>query len=206
MVTLVRPSRRERSKAAIRARIIAAGIELFSERGLSDVTVEEIAEAADVGKGTIYNYFAAKEDIVVAFIVDKEAKVQRRVPRFAESTEPLQTILTRFLSFQFRIRRPYHKFMRVFMAQMFQRTDQFLPYMVEMQKYFDASLETLFRRLQDRRIIRPDVTTPDLILAFKTVHMGLTAVWAVEGPPFRQTSRLVKQEMLLFSEGLERRR
>jgi AcrR family transcriptional regulator len=206
MVMNQQPSRRERSKAAIRARIIAAAIKLFSQRGLSEVTVDEIAEAADVGKGTIYNYFAAKEDIVVAFMVDQEARVQQRVPHFAESTEPLHTILARFIRFQFRIRRPYHPFMRVFLAQMFQRTEHFMPYMAEMQKSFDPPLELLFRRLRERHIIRTDVEIPDLILAFKTVHMGLTALWAVEGPPFRQTTRLLKQEMLLFSEGLGRRR
>jgi AcrR family transcriptional regulator len=32
--------------------------------------VEHIADVADVGKGTIYNYFATKEDIVVAFMAD----------------------------------------------------------------------------------------------------------------------------------------
>jgi len=206
MVTKREPSRRERSKTAIRSRIISAGIDLFSERGIGDVTVDQIAAAADVGKGTIYNYFAAKEDIVVAFIVGQEARVQRRVPRFAESNEPLQTILTRFLRFQFRIRRPYHRFMRVFLAQMFQRTDQFLPYLAEMQKYFDPPLEALFRGLQQRQIIRPDVSIPELIVTFKTIHLGLTALWAVEGPPFRGTMKVLSQEMQLFSEGLERKR
>jgi len=206
MTMVTHPTRRERTKANIRARIITAAIDLFSQRGIADVTVDQIAEAADVGKGTIYNYFAAKEDIVVAFIVDQEARVQRRVPRFAELNEPLQTILTRFLRFQFRIRKPYHRFMRVFLAQMFQRTEQFLPYMAEMQKYFDPPLEALFTGLQQREIIRPDVRIPDLVVTFKTVHLGLTALWAVEGPPFRGTMKVLNQEMRLFSEGLEKKR
>jgi AcrR family transcriptional regulator len=206
MVTDREQSRRERSKAAIRGRIITAGIELFSERGIADVTVDEIAGAADIGKGTIYNYFAAKEDIVVAFIVDQEARVQRRVPRLAELNKPLQTILTRFLRIQFRIRRPYHRFMRVFLAQMFQRTDQFMPYMAEMQKYFDPPLEALFAGLQQRQIIRADIGIPELIVTFKTIHLGLTALWAVEGPPFRGTMKVLNQEMQLFSEGLEKKR
>ena len=47
---------------------------LFSRRSLDAVTIDEIAAAADVGKGTIYNYFATKEDIVVAFMADLEAQ------------------------------------------------------------------------------------------------------------------------------------
>ena len=206
MVIKQEQSRRQRSKAAIRGRIIEAGIELFSERGIADVTVDQIAEAADVGKGTIYNYFAAKEDIVVAFILAQEERVQKRVPRLAELNEPLQTILTRFLRFQFRIRRPYHRFMRVFLAQMFQRTDQFLPYMAEMQKYFDPPLGALFLGLQERQIIRADVSIPELVVTFKTIHLGLTALWAVEGPPFRGTMKVLNHEMKLFSEGLENKR
>jgi hypothetical protein len=45
------PSRRERKKSAIRERIIAKGMELFARHGIADVTVDQIAEAADVGKG-----------------------------------------------------------------------------------------------------------------------------------------------------------
>lgn len=54
-------SRRDRKKIATRSQILAAAIDLFSRRGLDAVTIEEIAAAADVGKGTIYNYFATKE-------------------------------------------------------------------------------------------------------------------------------------------------
>jgi len=49
--------RRERANVACRARIIDAGIRLFGERNIDTVTGDEIAAAADVGKGTIYNYF-----------------------------------------------------------------------------------------------------------------------------------------------------
>jgi len=68
-------SRRERKKIAARAQILSAAIDLFSRRGLDAVTMDEIAAAADVGKGTIYNYFATKEDIVVAFMADLEARL-----------------------------------------------------------------------------------------------------------------------------------
>lgn len=205
MVTIEQPSRRERKKSTIRQQIISAGIKLFSERGISEVTVDQIAEAADVGKGTIYNYFAAKEDIVVAFIVEQESRVQKRVPAFAAAEGPVRKILTDYLLFQFRLRRPYHRFVRVYLAQMFLRTEQFLPYMIEMQKSFDPSLENLFRGLQQRELIRADVDISDLVVTFKTIHMGLTALWAVEGPPFKATTRVLKQEMQLFSEGLERK-
>ena len=81
-----------------------------------------------------------------------------------------------------------------------------MPYMAEMQKYFDPPLEALFAGLQQRQIIRADIGIPELIVTFKTIHLGLTALWAVEGPPFRGTMKVLNQEMQLFSEGLEKKR
>jgi len=86
---------------------------------------------------------------------------------------------------------------------MFLQTEQFFPYMVEMQKAIDPPLEKLFGRLQQRGAIRRDIQLPDLIMIFKTIHLGLTALWAVEGPPFRATETIVRQEMTLLCKGLE---
>src|SRR5215510_28883 len=134
MSTVMKPSRRQRKKDALRAQIIDKGIEMFSVRGIDEVTVEEIAEAADIGKGTIYNYFRTKEDITVAFIVDVERQVQAKLRTFASSKRRLDAILTDFIRLQFRLKKRHHRFTRVFFAQMFLRTEQFLPYMIEIQK------------------------------------------------------------------------
>lgn len=206
MVTNVKGPLRQRKKAAVRAKIIATAVELFSRHGLAEVTVEHIADVADVGKGTIYNYFATKEDIVVAFMTDLEAKIQTRPRRSAISGGSLGSILTEFVRYQFRLKRPYHRFVRVFLGQMFVRTEQFLPYMVEMQKAIDPPLKELFRSLQARGVMRKDVPIALIIPVFKTIHLGLTALWAVEGPPFRGTEMVLKQEMKLFCQGLENKK
>jgi AcrR family transcriptional regulator len=176
---------------------------MFSKRGIAGVTVEQIAEAADIGKGTIYNYFDTKEDVVVAFMVDFERKVQAQVPRIAKSRGNLASILTEYIQFQFRLKGRYHQFVRVFLSQMFGATDHFIPYIVEMQKAIDPPLESLFGDLQRRGMIRGDIGLPQLILAFKTIHMGISCVWAIEGPPFTNTSKALKLQMELFGTGLE---
>jgi AcrR family transcriptional regulator len=199
-------SRRERKKVALREQIIAAAIKLFSRDGLDTVTVDQIAEAVDIGKGTIYNYFAVKEDIVLAFMTDVEEKLQRKAARLAAANEPLQTILTSFVRFQLQSKQRYYRFVRVVLAQMFNRVEQFLPYLVEMQKIIDPPLETLFRSLQVRGMICKDVPLAELILVFKTVQTGLTALWAIEGPPFHTTEKTLELEMKLFCQGLEVRK
>jgi AcrR family transcriptional regulator len=60
------PGRRERKKLDTRRRIFRAAFDLFSEKGFDATTVEEIAEHADVGKGTVFNYFPHKTAFLVA--------------------------------------------------------------------------------------------------------------------------------------------
>src|SRR5262245_37929530 len=204
VVINVPSSRRQRKKDAVRSRIVAIAIELFSARGIDDVTVEQIADGADIGKGTIYNYFQTKEDIVVAFIVGFEREVQAKLQRFTSSRRRLDALLTDFIRLEFRLKERHYRFTRVFLAQMFFRPEQFLPYMVEIQKAVDPTVENLFRSLQARGIVRGDLKFEDLILSFKTVVLGLTALWAIEGPPFRAATRLVQEQMKIFCEGIRR--
>lgn len=56
---------RERKRTAAMYRIQSAALDLFEERGFEAVTVEQIAEAAEVSASSVYRYFGTKEQIVV---------------------------------------------------------------------------------------------------------------------------------------------
>jgi len=62
-------SRRERKKQETRQRLLEAAWSLFQEKGYENATVQEITEAADVGKGTFFNYFETKEAILADIAV-----------------------------------------------------------------------------------------------------------------------------------------
>jgi AcrR family transcriptional regulator len=55
---------RERKKLATRLAIHEAGMRLFAERGFAATTIDQIAEAADVSRATVFGYFPTKEEIV----------------------------------------------------------------------------------------------------------------------------------------------
>ncbi|SEH01367.1 DNA-binding transcriptional regulator, AcrR family [Nonomuraea solani] len=56
---------RERKKRQTRERISEVAIGLFVARGFEQVTIAEVAAAAEVSVNTVYNYFQAKEDLVL---------------------------------------------------------------------------------------------------------------------------------------------
>jgi AcrR family transcriptional regulator len=84
--------RRERKKLATRRLIAGTAVRLFLERGFDAVSVAEIADAADVSKVTVFNYFPAKSDMVFelgeAALADPAAAVRDRAP----GQTPLQAI------------------------------------------------------------------------------------------------------------------
>jgi AcrR family transcriptional regulator len=55
---------RERKKVATRQHIADVAARLFAAHGFEDVTVDQVAQAADVAKKTVFNYFPTKEDLV----------------------------------------------------------------------------------------------------------------------------------------------
>ncbi len=52
-----------RRRARTRERIFTEAMRLFAERGFDAVTVADITEAADIGKGTFFTHFPSKRDV-----------------------------------------------------------------------------------------------------------------------------------------------
>jgi AcrR family transcriptional regulator len=59
--------RRSRRSAELRERLFRSALDLFARKGFAETTVEDITDAADVGKGTFFNYFPSKDHILIAF-------------------------------------------------------------------------------------------------------------------------------------------
>ena len=197
------PSRRERKKRETRERIITTALELFGRKGIENTTVDEIAAAADIGKGTIYNYFRTKEDIVVAFVMEIERGVQAELPRLVRKRGSLESILTRVVQLQLDPKEPHYAFVRVFLAQMCAKATSQTDWVQEIQTVMDPPLIELFAALQQRGLIRSDEEIPALVEAFKVMLLGLTVVWAMEGPPWASHPGTTRNQVRLFCTGIE---
>lgn len=67
----VSAARREQYLETRRNQIVDAAIEIFGSKGLDVATVDEIAQAAGISKGTIYLYFKSKDEIFDAILAER---------------------------------------------------------------------------------------------------------------------------------------
>jgi AcrR family transcriptional regulator len=79
--------RRKKEKEARRAHIVAAAERLFHERSPEHTTMEDVAEAAQLGKGTLYLYFETKEDLLLAIATRHQQAMLERFEREAQAHE-----------------------------------------------------------------------------------------------------------------------
>jgi len=70
-------SRRDRRIERRQDEILQAAASVFAAKGYAQATTREIAAAADIAEGSLYNYFASKRDILVAIISRSPSPVDR---------------------------------------------------------------------------------------------------------------------------------
>ncbi len=85
--------RRERRSEETRENIFRAALQLFAERGFNAATIEAITEAADVGKGTFFNYFENKESLLLEYGELQMGKVRTFVTDGMNSKASLATLM-----------------------------------------------------------------------------------------------------------------
>jgi AcrR family transcriptional regulator len=87
---------RARKKARTRDAISNAAISLFVTRGFDQVSVADIAAAAEVSKPTLFRYFASKEDLVLQRIADHDGEAARVVRDRQTGVSPLTALHQHF--------------------------------------------------------------------------------------------------------------
>jgi AcrR family transcriptional regulator len=93
-----RPTRREREKLVRRQEIIEAARIVFAAKGFSDTKLEDVAERAEFGKGTLYNYFPNKEALFASVILDSFESVMTVAGETLSSTIPFEEKIDRFIT------------------------------------------------------------------------------------------------------------
>ncbi|MEV6912313.1 TetR/AcrR family transcriptional regulator [Amycolatopsis sp. NPDC051071] len=82
---------RERKRLETHRALATTAVRLVADRGLDNVTVEDISAAAGVSPRTFFNYFASKEDAVVIANADYAERSQRTIEKFLATPKEIGT-------------------------------------------------------------------------------------------------------------------
>ncbi|MFI8100695.1 TetR/AcrR family transcriptional regulator [Streptomyces sp. NPDC086023] len=96
--TAPEPGLRETKKQRTRDHLAATALELFLERGFDDVSVAEVAAAAEVSKPTLFRYFPTKEDLLLDRFADHQDEAARIVRDRPAGTTPVRALHEHFLA------------------------------------------------------------------------------------------------------------
>ncbi len=87
-------SRVARRKVTTNRRLLGLARQLFSEKGIYWATVEDITEAADLGKGTFYKYFESKEAIIRVLLEEGLGELLLKTQQSVRETVPASKIVS----------------------------------------------------------------------------------------------------------------
>ena len=83
-------SRSDRRKRRNRQALIEAGHQIMAEKGIDAATMSEISELADVGAGTVYNYFASKDELAMCVMEQVMDRLSQRIEAVTDSSPILR--------------------------------------------------------------------------------------------------------------------
>ncbi len=179
--SLSHPSnRRERRSVELRERIFRAALDLFAKQGFAETTVEDITNAADVGKGTFFNYFPSKDHILLAFAEMQIAKLRVAVEEARRTTMPMPQFMRSLagLMTQEPMRNP--DIIRVLLLA-FLSNFKVREAMLDLQSRVLAFHAEMIQIGQKRGEIRNDLPAAEIALVFRQTIFGTLLIWSLYG-------------------------
>jgi len=89
------------SRPSAKERILEAALEVFSHKGFHPATMDEIAEKAGVGKGTLYRYFETKEKLFAELVRLRLEELGRKAASSIDGHDDVLTMISRYIRIYF---------------------------------------------------------------------------------------------------------
>ena len=173
-------SRRLRRSAEIRERLFRSALDLFAKKGFANTTVEDITEAADVGKGTFFNYFPSKDHILLAFGEMQLAKLEAAVAEARSNQTSVEQFL-RALPERMTQEPTRNPAIVRTLLQAYLSTSAVREAMVDMQRRVQAVHTQIIQMGQERGEIRTDVPAGEMASVFRQTIFGTLLMWSLYG-------------------------
>ena len=182
------------AKESTRRKILDAAQELFRTTGFEATTTRDIAKAAGIATGTLFNYFPTKEAIVTTLVVDSHARPTRHLVN--EQHESLEEALFAQAAAGLRVLKPYRKYLTPVL-------DTALSPLAEARRDdLSQSLRTdhLERVVELARQHGLDAAlTPMALQMYWTLYLGMLSFWTNDKSPKQEdTLALLDQSLAMF--------
>jgi AcrR family transcriptional regulator len=181
----------------MRDRLYRAALRLFAQRGYLETTVEDITEAADVGKGTFFNYFPTKEHVLASFGDERLALIERAVEK-SKQGRVMHAIRELFLDQACRSGETPALLRAIFAAHASSE-----PVRAKLQNRIVAArllIAQISQLGQERGEIRSDISAERLGRLVHTIFFGMTLAWTMN--PDRSLPRTAEDVWEIVSAGL----
>lgn len=168
---------RERKKAKTQDRILRSAIELFGENGYSNTTMEQIAERAEVGVGTLYNYFGSKRALLMGLATQEHEKIEQsgKIVLAKDESDPATALSDLFWTYWQHAMLYDKKLMRELTAASILEPDTLGKDMAELDWHLVAQVGKLIRKHQELGYIDETIPVEDASLVVYGV-MVMTSI------------------------------
>jgi AcrR family transcriptional regulator len=181
--------RRERRRQETRDRLFEAAVRLLSERDFESVTVEAITEAADVGKGTFFNYFPNKEAVVGYFFAYKSSRLADAARRVDDAYTlpspctadlpggPIWQKMLRVFSLSSDSPKDNQRMTRTLLSLVLTNAEVRKAYETMMHE-IGSLIRGFIEEAQRAGEVRSDLTAEQIVCHLHMVHLGAVSYWA----------------------------
>jgi AcrR family transcriptional regulator len=165
--------RRKRRIAARKAQILKAAETVFSEKGYERATTREIAHAADVSEGTLYNYFGSKSDLLDAVAKSFAHDIVTEINTL--EADNLHDMMAELLTARLRSGRE-RRLLMLFLFEARLNPDAHRTYIQEAVQEIISAMEKRFHREIEGGVMRP-VDPAIMARAISATVMGFAALY-----------------------------
>jgi TetR/AcrR family fatty acid metabolism transcriptional regulator len=137
---------KEQEREIMRRRLIQAAVEEFARVGFESTKIEQIAERAGIGKGTVYLYFASKQELFVGMLQEiGNAQLEALEQALADKTG-LQAQLEALVEFFTRLGQEQPENLRIFVSALYGVNRQFKAEAAQSRKLFLKRVEKIINQ------------------------------------------------------------
>lgn len=204
--------RRIKEKDSRKKQILKSARALFFKKGFNKVTVDEIAKASELGKGSIYLYFDSKEEIYAQILLNDIDSFNRQVSALLEKQEKASELLIEFSNIYIDFFLSDSELFRILMAYMLQPAKMNLPEKLNSQilNVNARSIDVIGKILQkgiDTQEFSREINVRQNQNAFWGLLNGIISLFIFSGTQTRRKERIystTKLALEIFIKGLKK--